>query len=409
MIIGINYYQDPGITDLKGSVADAWIFYHYLASPQGGQVDPRRLKLLLNQEATRTEVEGAIGNFLSQSCPQDQVIIYFAGHGAPEPGRPDEAFLLVHDTQLGNMVGSAISMQRLPEFLKWRTDNVGVMLLIVDACHSGNIIFPTVRGVRKPPKVEALLRSQTLHKSIEKLSSSQKKWSVISAASADQYAGEIKASCMDKGVEYVGGVFTCRLLEALNGASDRDQDQALTLAEVYQYVAKNVKKDTAGMQTPTLSGSVPTDLPFFRVPLHKKKVEIPSIPQKYLIEEFKSSYRPYRWVALGLTVATGVASLVLNIQANQLTREVNDFLYRQQTERKYDTKVADRDAMVFRVETLYSLTGALASVTLALVLLEYLDHPIGRKEVYRLKPWFTVPPVSATASFEGGALFEFKF
>ena len=38
VVIGINEYQDDGITDLKGSVYDAWIFYHYLTSPSGGGV-----------------------------------------------------------------------------------------------------------------------------------------------------------------------------------------------------------------------------------------------------------------------------------------------------------------------------------------------------------------------------------
>ena len=90
MVIGINEYQDEGIPDLDGAVNDAWAFYHYIASPAGGSIPPMRMRLLLNEEATREAVAGALGKFLANACPQDQVIIYFAGHGMPEPERPEE-------------------------------------------------------------------------------------------------------------------------------------------------------------------------------------------------------------------------------------------------------------------------------------------------------------------------------
>ena len=74
VIIGVNFYADDRIPDLGGAVNDAWSFYHFLASPSGGAVDAHRLQLLLNDDATRKNVEGALGNFLGQACPQDNVI-----------------------------------------------------------------------------------------------------------------------------------------------------------------------------------------------------------------------------------------------------------------------------------------------------------------------------------------------
>lgn len=390
VIIGINEYQDEGITDLKGSVSDAWIFYHYLTSPAGGAIPANNLKLLLNQEATRTEVEGAIGNFLGQSCPSDKVIIYFAGHGAPEPGRESDAFLLMHDTKLDNMVGSAISMQRLPDFLSWRTDEVGELLLVVDACHSGNISFPNQRGVRKPPNVAAKERSKGIDESLKTLSTQKKKWSVISAAAANQFAGELKGDC-GNGVEYTGGLFTCHMLEALKGAADRNQDGGLSVAEVFKYVRSKVSMQTAGTQTPTFSGDTESDKNFFKVPNGSTQIEIPKVPEVYLIQEYRSAYTPARWTGLGLSVAAGVASALLSSEANDFTREVNTFNYRSRTTGEYEQLLSDRNSAIQSATTMMSITGVMAAVTIATALLERYDRPEGRPEVYKLKPWFTLP------------------
>ena len=147
VIAGINFYQDERIPDLKGAVNDAWNFYHYLVSPQGARFDPNQVRLLLNEQATRAGIEDALGQFLTAACPQDKVVIYFAGHGAPEPERPEEAFLLMHDPNLDSMVSSAVSMSQLPKFLQWRTGQAAELLMLIDACHSGNIKFPNQRGV----------------------------------------------------------------------------------------------------------------------------------------------------------------------------------------------------------------------------------------------------------------------
>ena len=137
VVAGINFYQDERIPDLEGAVDDAWNFYHYLVSERGAKFEPKQVKLLLNEEATRSGIEDALGQFLTAACPQDKVVIYFAGHGAPEPSRPEEAFLLVHDTSLDSMVSSAVSMSQLPKFLQWRTGSTAQLLMLIDACHSG--------------------------------------------------------------------------------------------------------------------------------------------------------------------------------------------------------------------------------------------------------------------------------
>ena len=157
VVVGIDKYKDSGIPNLQGASHDAWSFYHYLSSPKGGKVSAKRRLLLLNWQATRANLEYALGQFLANACPQDTIYVYFAGHGAPEPNRADEAFLLVHDTQLNNLVGTAISMRQLPKFLNWRAGQAGHLMMFVDACHAGRIQFPSQRGVKMDEQTETLL------------------------------------------------------------------------------------------------------------------------------------------------------------------------------------------------------------------------------------------------------------
>ena len=395
VVIGVNEYLDEGISDLKGSVSDAWIIYHYLTNPSGGGIPKSHLRLLLNEEATRTEVEGAIGNFLAQSCPQDQVLIYFAGHGAPEPGREQEAFLLVHDTRLDNMVGSAISMRRLPDFLKWRTEEVGELLLVVDACHSGNIMFPNQRGIKKPPAAAARERAGGIDASLKSLGEGPQRWSVISAASADQLAGELRGSCGGS-PEYTGGLFTCHLLQALKGLADLNADGALSTSEIFQHVRAQVSKETGGAQTPTFSG-VEGSRPFFKAPKASGAIEIPRIPEVYVVREHRSVYSTPRWISLGLTAAAGVAGAMLNAQANDLTREATAFPYRSKTAEDYQSLLRERDSAVTEAKAGYVSAAALGVLTLSLAFLEWRDRPEQREDVYQREPWFSLPASSPQA------------
>ena len=432
VIVGVDRYLDPSISDLRGAVSDAWVFYHYLASPAGGRVPTGQMRLLLNQEASKSEVEGALGNFLRRSCPQDRVIIYFAGHGAPESPTSDDAFLLLHDTQSDNMVGTAISMRQLPKFLEWRTSEVGELLLLVDACHSGNIAMRGVvsrrnvtmeerrkapRDPKAPSAVEmadeavSALRSQKVNESLVKVAEEmiQHKWSVISAAAANQYAGESAKTCGGD-ARYTGGVFTCRVIEALSGAGDENQDGGVSVNELYSYVDAQVRSDTGGTQTPMFSGHSDPRTHFFKVPSYGGTVQVPSMPMIYSSTDHQSKYTTSRWITIGLTAGALVTGALLNASANSLTRDANTFLYRQRTESEYLDLIAERDATTQQAQIAYGVMGVFGLASLTLSALEYFDQPTTREDVYRVKPWFSIPTRSTEhASTSGLAGVEVSF
>ncbi len=408
VVVGINFYQDERIPDLTGAVNDAWSFYHFLSSPKGAGIDPFRLRLLLNEEATRRGVEDALGEFLQYACPQDQIIIYFAGHGAPEPDKPEEAFLLVHDTDLNSMVSTAVSMTQLPNFLKWRTGQTGNLLMLIDACHSGNIAFPGQRGFKvgetitldDTRKAEEA-RAKSVTKSVDKLVEGNEGWGAISATAPDQFAGETAASCIIGGEPYAGGIFTCYLLEGLSGAADADKDGNVTLGETFDHLVVKVSQARDGKQIPQRSGLLDDSMVLANT--KSMAIDIPQVPERYLYETFDQPLRPYAYAAAGLTAAALGAAIFFNLEANSDAQRMDDFVPSTGTRADFDGLRDSRDQNVTLAVTAYATSAALAAITLSLISWEIFDEPEGIEDVYQKEPWLRIG-VAPTGQGDGAAV-----
>ncbi|MGB3227989.1 MAG: caspase family protein, partial [Saprospiraceae bacterium] len=84
VVVGISDYQDPGIPDLRFADKDAEAFANYLSSDAGGKLDVDHLKVLLNEKATVAQFAIALDWLMEVVKENDQVIIYFSGHGDVE-------------------------------------------------------------------------------------------------------------------------------------------------------------------------------------------------------------------------------------------------------------------------------------------------------------------------------------
>ncbi len=376
VVVGINEYKDERIKDLNGAVNDAWSFYHFLSSPHGGAIPAVRMKLLINEEATRQAVTGALGGFLANACPKDQLIIYFAGHGSPEPERPDEAFLLVHDTMLDNMVGSAISMNQLPNFLKWRANNAGQLLMLIDACHSGSIQFPGRGAALADPNVRMTLTAEGITSAMD--NQGDKNWGAISAAASDQTAAEVKG-CQIGGYDYTGGLFTCHLLKGLSGSADRNGNGEVALGELYNYLDTNVRGDSNGQQSPQRSGNLDDGLVLTSI--GADKVGIPTLPEAYS-GAVAHPLRPWIYTGAGLTAAAAITGAVFSVQSqNKLEESQNspDNASALQRESQDNTRLALAS---------YGAAATLGAVTLGMLLYDLFKDPEGVEDVYQKPPLF---------------------
>ncbi len=252
VVIGISEYSNPLIKNLSYADRDARDFADFLKSPAGGGYEPDHMKILLNKDATRQNVEQALYNFLRQTIDKDLVIIYFAGHGAPEPANPNNNYLLTYDSDPNSLETTAFPMWDVNTALTRYIPSKRV-IVFSDACHSGGISSDlATRGV-------SLTETNLINQYLSDLSKSKEGTIVFTASQAGEVSQEL-----DK---FGHGVFTYYLLKGLKGEADINNDYTVTIGELMDYVEENVKRQTKGNQHPTRNqGNYDKDMTISIVP-----------------------------------------------------------------------------------------------------------------------------------------------
>ncbi len=250
VVVGISDYRydtrwNPrkGIPDLKYAHRDAKAFADFLLSPEGGAFSPDHVRLLVDQKATTSEVRVAIGDFLARSLEDDLVIIFFAGHGTPDPKNPQNLYLLCHDTQPGKYYGTALPMWEIDVALN-RTIRSKKVFVLADACHSAG-----VGGTRTKSSADRF------NDYLEKLAISKEGITKITASRSDELSQERLFA------EGGHGVFTYYLLQGLRGEADDNLDGFVTMKEAFDYLYDRVRSDTRHSQNPWASAYVSGDIP----------------------------------------------------------------------------------------------------------------------------------------------------
>ena len=247
VVVGISKYQyaKKGIPPLQYAHNDAQSFMDFLYSPQGGGFKQANTKLLLDQQATTTNIRSSLFTFLKKAEKDDLVIIYFAGHGAPETGRPDNLYLITYDTDPDDLASTAFPMWDMETALK-RYIAADRVVILADACHSG--------GVGQDSGLRSFGNSNLINSYLANLDKTKPGRAIMTASETNQLSHE--------GVQWKGhGVFTYYLLEALKGKADTDGDGIVTIAEAYKYVYDNVRSATESQQHPTITGKYDVKLP----------------------------------------------------------------------------------------------------------------------------------------------------
>jgi len=131
LIIAINEYKH--LPKLKSAVRDAWALRDVLHERYG--FEDYRIKMVLDGDATRSNIEGALIQLGQKTKPDDSVLIYFAGHGqynddhslgwwVPVNADPENPGTYILDAVVRNYVGSM------------RAKHV---YLVADSCFSGTL------------------------------------------------------------------------------------------------------------------------------------------------------------------------------------------------------------------------------------------------------------------------------
>ena len=133
VVIGISDYKADGL-NLRYADRDAEAIRDFLIEKGGFR--PERVRFLSDQRATHEGVRTALFSFLAATQPEDMVLIFLAGHGVQDSVNPDNYFFLAHDSEPGNLGGTAIPMWDLGNVMDY-TIRAQRILIFADTCHSG--------------------------------------------------------------------------------------------------------------------------------------------------------------------------------------------------------------------------------------------------------------------------------
>lgn len=254
VVVGVGEYAHQAIPPLKYAQRDAEAVYQFLTT-RGGY--PRDNVLLLTdatpQKPTLENIRRALGEFLArQPSREDTVLIYFAGHGAPEVdtvGLESDGlakYLIPRNADPDSLYSTAFPMDEIQRiFARIAAERV---VLLLDTCYSGSTGGRTFARQR----IRATALSDQF---LDRLTRSRGRV-IITASGPNEVALELE----DLG----HGLFTYFLLQALSGKADRNSDGVVTVSELYEYLEEKVEQKAravGGRQRPMMKGEVEGPLP----------------------------------------------------------------------------------------------------------------------------------------------------
>jgi tetratricopeptide (TPR) repeat protein len=235
LVIGVSRFQygdkEVGgrqISNLRGPENDARSIADFLLTSEGGEFPPGHIKIVRNEEATRTAVIEGLEWLRGVAKPDDYFVIFFASHGDVEESEGREVpYFIVHDTDPRDFAKTAVKMDVFFETIKNMRARSG--LALVDTCHSAGI----VSGVRGGSNRASAL----LDRELSKLGGGI---GVLVSCKQNQKSFE----------DVENGVFTWAVIEGLRSFADRDNDGFVRLFELADYVRERVPQRQQKRQLP---------------------------------------------------------------------------------------------------------------------------------------------------------------
>ena len=137
VIIGISSYQNSGANgfqELAFADDDAESFRDMLLRLGWS---PSHIKLLVNENAKRNDILIALESWLTKVGPEDMIVLFWSGHGFPDPEDPEKVYFACYDTKI-NIPATGYRMDRITSILKER--NAKNVVVFADTCHAGKLI-----------------------------------------------------------------------------------------------------------------------------------------------------------------------------------------------------------------------------------------------------------------------------
>lgn len=242
LVIGVGTHRHhPGI-DVRISVTDAEAVAAVLRDANACGYPAGQVQVVHDAGATKAGILAALDDLAAAAKPDDTAFLFFCGHGAL--GTDGNYYLVGHDARVQNgrvVAGTGVSEAELLQ--KLRGIAAQRMLLLFNACHSGNL-------------------SPSLDIAPETLDASNPDADAAAALLGTGQGRILIAACREQQVSYIGkgtlSIFTQALVDGLRGkGSVRNTNgfiSAFSLYEhLYEAVGDTVKDQCHAVQEPELT------------------------------------------------------------------------------------------------------------------------------------------------------------
>lgn len=226
VVVGVGRYNHMPV--LKYTDDDAYHIYAFLKSPEGGALPDNQIRLLIDEDATRTQIMGAMRQTFLKADENDVVLLYFSGHGLKG------SFLPVDFDGYNN------KLQHEEVQSIFNESKAKHKICFADACHSG-----TLTAMRSPGHV--------LTNYYDAFEGSDGGTALLLSSKGDEVSLE------DQGLRQ--GIYSHFLIRGLKGAADSNNNKIVTIQELFNYVYDKVTAYTANAQTPTITGNYDKNMP----------------------------------------------------------------------------------------------------------------------------------------------------
>jgi len=224
LVIGVGEYNDTSVIQLPGALKDAEAFSEII----GRTADNPSIELIENPTLTSLKVN--ILEWASKSEPGDTLILYYSGHGY---SMENDTYLIPSDINTRYIEETAYNfttgLKTISEYISAKD-----VLIIIDACYSGSLVNDD------RPLTNAKIKEGT----IEEISK-EKGYVFLLSSKSNETSKERPEG---------GGQFTYYLLKGIEGEANTDNDEEITVSEVYDYLKEEVRKATSNNQTPVMVG-----------------------------------------------------------------------------------------------------------------------------------------------------------
>jgi WD40 repeat protein len=151
LTVGVTDYADANIGNLTYAADDATEIAKRLRAQMSRFYETVEVIDLANEKATKQAILDALKDIQSRATTDDVTMIFFAGHGVPDPEQPDAAggknyYFVSQDADFTGrrLKDTAVPYQKIVEFI---SNTPGRRMVFLDTCYAGLVADPDINGI----------------------------------------------------------------------------------------------------------------------------------------------------------------------------------------------------------------------------------------------------------------------